>query len=763
MADLWLELSGTVLATVEEKTTIVIPLPIDISETPNISIISGSLPNGLRLKGYQIEGTPYDVPRSTTSTFVLRAVANGILQDRTFKITINGPDEPVWQTPQDLLNAGAQGHRLFVLDSEIIDYQLEATDEDLAAGQVLEYFIANGDGELPEGLTLSKSGKISGIIDPILALDKLAANGNFDTSSYGVYPYDFSSIASYYYNGELIEDAVFQSPKKLNRYYQFIVSVSDGDTIVKRSFRIYVVGDDFLRADNVLMKAGTGVFTADNTYIRTPTWLTNRDFGYRRAGNYVTLFLNVLNNTTLQGVIVYNVLSLNDDNSPSILPPGMTLDVSTGEIAGRVPYQTAAVTNYRFTIRASLLDPFDITATALAFKDRTFTVKLLGEVDSTISWITQSNVGTIDANFVSTFRIEAATTIPEAPLLYRVVGGRLPPGLVFGQNGEISGSTTQFGDGVISGLTIFDNGDLLLDGNDTTIDRVYRFTVEAKDRFGYSAVTKEFYISVIDQDDRLYSNLFMKPFMKLDLRSNFKNVINNPAVFPPELIYRPADPAFGLQTQVKILAYAGLETKEIAEYVAKSAKWHKRRKYKTGNIKAAVAKTPGTNDIVYEIVYLEIIDPQDSILDKTQKIINITTNTVNPLTADIATAQPEVINIVKADSDAVPVNGTGNVRYLSNITNMQEELRNVGATQYRFLPLWMRTPQAAGEQESGFVLAAPLCYCKPGASQQILTNLKNNSYDFKDLSIELDRYIIDSTVGNSNEQYILFANYNYNT
>ena len=183
----------------------------------------------------------------------------------------------------------------------------------------------------------------------------------------------------------------------------------------------------------------------------------------------------------------------------------------------------SACNNYRFTIRASLLDPFDITATALAFKDRTFTVKLLGEVDSTISWITQSNVGTIDANFVSTFRIEAATTIPEAPLLYRVVGGRLPPGLVFGQNGEISGSTTQFGDGVISGLTIFDNGDLLLDGNDTTIDRVYRFTVEAKDRFGYSAVTKEFYISVIDQDDRLYSNLFMKPFMKLDLRSNFKN------------------------------------------------------------------------------------------------------------------------------------------------------------------------------------------------------------------------------------------------
>ena len=761
MADLWSEPSGTLLATVEEKTTVIIPLPIDVGNNPNVSIISGSLPNGLRLKNYQIEGTPYDVPRSTTFTVVLRAVSNGTLQDRTFKIIINGPDEPVWQTPEDLLNAGANGNRLFVLDSEIIDYQLEATDEDLAAGQTLEYFIANGDGELPGGIVLSKSGRLSGVIDPILALDKLAYSGNFDTASFGVYPYDFASVSSFYYNGQLIEDAVFQSPKKLNRYYQFSVSVSDGDTVVKRTFRIYVVGDDFLRADNVLMNAGTGVFTADNTYIRTPTWLTNRDFGYRRVGNYVTLFLNVLNNTTLQGATVYDLRPLNDDNSPSILPPGMLLDVATGEIAGRVPYQTAAVTQYKFTIRASIIENY---TEVQAFKDRTFTVKMLGEVDSTISWITQSNVGTIDANFISTFRIEATTTIPEAPLLYRIVSGSLPPGLVFGQNGEISGSTTQFGDGVISGLTIFDNGDLLLDGNDTTVDRVYKFTVEAKDRFGYSAITKEFYISVLDQDDRLYSNLFMKPYMRPELRTNFKDIINNPAVFPPEVIYRPADPAFGLQTQVKILAYAGLETKEVAEYVAKSAKWHKRRKYKTGKIKTAVAKTPGTNNVVYEIVYLEIIDPQDSTIGKTQKIVNITTNnTVNPLTADISTSQPEVVNVVKVDSNVFPINGTGNFKYLSNITNMQEELATVGATQYRFLPLWMRTPQSAGEQESGFVLAAPLCYCKPGTSQQILTNLKNNDYDFKDLSIELDRYIIDSTVGNSNEQYILFANYNYNT
>ena len=36
------------------------------------------------------------------------------------------------------------------------------------------------------------------------------------------------------------------------------------------------------------------------------------------------------------------------------------------------------------------------------------------------------------------------------------------------------------------------------------------------------------------------------------------------------------------------------------------------------------------------------------------------------------------------------------------------------------------------------------------------------SFDFTNLEFEVDRYIIDSTKGNSEEQYILFANYEFN-
>ena len=99
-----------------------------------------------------------------------------------------------------------------------------------------------------------------------------------------------------YFQGQVIPNYVYNPPKKLNRHYDFKVSVSDGLAIVKRNFTIFVVGEDFLRADNIVVQVATGVFTADNTYVRTPIWITPGDFGFRRANNYVTLFLEVLKN-----------------------------------------------------------------------------------------------------------------------------------------------------------------------------------------------------------------------------------------------------------------------------------------------------------------------------------------------------------------------------------------------------------------------------------------------------------------------------------
>lgn len=832
MADYWTRKSGDTLAVLQERVTTTVPLPLGETNA-TLAVIGGELPAGLRLEGSTLVGTPFEVARDKTSQFVIRATYNNLISDRTYKIIVQGPDEPNWQTPEDLLPVG-KGDAYFVLDNQLVDFQLSATDTDTATGQKLNYFIGSGDGVLPPGLSLSPSGKISGIVDPILALTQETGDGGFDSHKYGDAAFDFAvksdnGYESFFYDSVTYDTSTpTRSPRKLNRYFEFTVSVSDGDTVARRTFRIYVVGDDFLRADNTILQVGSGTFTADNTFIRTPIWLTPANLGYKRANNYITLFLDVIDSNLLTGVLTYELLSTNDDGTPSVLPDGLAIDSRTGEIAGSVGYQPQVTKEFKFTVRAKRSIGQEIETT---FKDKTFTVTILGDVDSLLTWITPTDLGSINSNYISTLAVEASTNVPNGVLLYTLESGTLPPGLKLSLTGALQGKINSFGSAGNPGLTVFDSGDLTLDNNVTSVDRKYRFTIGVQDQYAYSKITKEFTVTISDPDDKLYSNLYFKPFFKNTQKDTFDTFISDPSVFLPDAIYRPDDKFFGLQTEMKMLMYAGLETKTAPNYVAAAAKNHTRKNLLFGEVKTAVAKTPGTNDIVYEIVYVDIIDPQDKKgMSKKIKIVNnkfnINQGGLNPdyefydygeiggisssarasgdelipigtslevftrsgkilvtsgasvsisaRTGDVAvtvsTSSPPPdrfrsakANSIKADTDALTIDGgNDNVRYISNITNMRDNLKQVGVTEKAFLPLWMRTAQAGSIAPPGFTPAIPLCYCKPGRSADILLRIKNKKFDFKQFNFDVDRYIIDSTTGNGNESYIVFQNYEYN-
>ena len=926
MANFWTSINGDSLGTLQEQVTIA-PLQLPLSETnATVKLISGSLPAGLRLINNTIAGTPIEVARETVSTFVLRATYNSQISDRTFKITVQGADEPVWQTPADLLPAGNNG-TYYILDSSPVDFQLEVTDTDTAAGQTLEYFIPAKGGVLPPGIQLTRDGRLVGVVDPILAVEKAAGGGYYDEAGYDAgltSAYDWSVVSnngfdSFYYDTTIYDlSTPTQSPKKLNRYYQFTVSVSDGDTVSSRTFRLYVVGDDFFRSDTTVMQVGTGIFTADNTHIRVPIWLTPRDFGYRRANNYVTLILDVIDPNTISGVVSYYQTSTNDDGSPSILPPGLTLDTTTGEIAGRVPYQPAVTKEYKFTIAAQRLG-YDIDSIQLieyayeganqgvsqiktskfgeyfeyvigkeftlngvtyivrgintnnadydiltlnkalsynlnkgtsinfgtiklvetedAISEKTFVVRLIGEIDSTINWITPSNLGSFSANYISTLSVKATTTVPNANLLYRLTAGTLPPGISLALDGELIGKVNSFGTSTQAGLTVFDSQQLQLDGNTTTFDRIYRFTIKAQDQFGFSAIEREFTVELSDPDNKQYSDVYMQPLLKQAQRTNFINFVNNAEIFLPEYLYRPNDPNFGVQTSIKILAYAGIEAKAIEEFVAAAAKNHKRRNLRIGKVKTAVAKDPGTQNVVYEVVYLEVVDPQQSTV-KNQKVAKqikiknpakILVNSARYTTADDTYAsdfseftvttresgdivlswidllkivgrdetynlpltslfeilsrtgytvnvpftpgviesnkyRPTPTNVITGDSNAILVDGANSkTRYISNMTHMRDAIKSIGETEKNFLPLWMRSSQEDTITELGFVNAIPLCYCKPGTAKIIANTIDYYNIDFSQYELDIDRYVVNNTEGNSQEQYVLFANYEFNT
>lgn len=784
MLQIWTAKSGTSLGTIQERTAIDIALPVSFSNTFNdssnitYSVISGSLPPGLRISNDRIVGTAFEVPRPTEFKFCIRASYDNDIADRTYSITVEGADEPVFLTDPGTLPVGSN-QAYFILDSSQVDFQIDAIDNDTAAGQTLKYFIASGDGELPPGLTMSESGRITGFIEPLPTIPTDRRTGSYSEDLYDSFGYDYGSKPDNGYDS-YIYDTVFYdyflptlTPRKLNRNYEFIVTVSDGDNISRRQFLIYVVGDDFLRADNTLISSGNGVFTVDGTYLRAPIWITPNDLGLYRANNYITVYLDTYDAQVL-GPVVYSLDATNPDSTPSLLPPNMQFDAASAEIFGIVPYQPAVTKTYKFTVTASRFG----SDGEIASSKRTFTMSTLGEVDSVMTWLSDSSLGTIDANYVSTLKVAATSTIEDATVLFFLISGSLPPGLTLQLNGEITGKVNQYGTVGNPGVTTFSDGvyvNQTFDGGTTSVDREYKFIIRARDQFEYSYIDREFTIKVATPNDRLYSNISVRTFMNQTKRSLFNRFIDDNIIFTPRSIYRPNDPNFGIQRDLRMLVYAGIETKQAERYVGAIGLNHKKKRFVFGDIKSAKAKIPGTNTVVYEVIYVEMFDP----LEKGNKKLNSVINTSkDPRTITVDTDNSiwdgrENLTRLNRDEPYAPrpfdrttVDQTNllisdpnpSKRYPASVSIWRDKISTVGSTERNYLPLWMRSVQDAAKQELGFVLAVPICYCNPGTSADILLNIKFSGFDFKDLDYSVDRYIIDSVTGYGSDKYLVFKN-----
>ena len=447
--NVWTQPSGHPFGTFQERSKLEIDLPVSSSNGINFKLISGELPPGLRVAGAQIVGTPFEVPRTTTYKFCIRASAPAGVADRTFFMDIEGPDAPTFLTAAGDLPVGP-GQSYFVLDSSYVEFQLSAIDFDTATGQTLTFFIGEDDGVLPPGLSLSDTGVISGFVEPALAIKITDGTGTYGDGYYDNVAYEFGSRPSTGYNSFLYDQLIYDystptnPPKKLNRNYEFIITITDGDTISQRKFRMFVVADDFFRADNTMLPAGSGVYKADGTFLRAPVWKTPVYLGVKRANNYITEILDVYE--PLDGSLILYELT------GGALPPGMEFDISTAEIFGLVPYQPAVTTRYTFTVTAT---HYSNIISEVAVTSRTFILDLQGEIDSVINFTTSTVVGTIPANYISNLRIDATTTVDNATLIYRQTGGRLPPGLSLNPDGEIIGKVNQYGVPAKLGLTRF--------------------------------------------------------------------------------------------------------------------------------------------------------------------------------------------------------------------------------------------------------------------------------------------------------------------
>jgi hypothetical protein len=247
-----------------------------------------------------------------------------------------------------------------------------------------------------------------------------------------------------------------------------------------------------------------------------------------------------------------------------------------------------------------------------------------------------------------------------------------------------------------------------------------------------------------------------------------------------------------------MLIYPGIESKAIAEYVAALSKNTKRKRLRLGSVKKAIAKMQGTDEILYEVIYIEAFDEYENangsasakiklpgqynspikVNQSRRNTVDGTLGTYNSSTG-VTTYSSASVNSKMNDTSpgklipaGTPLTVDGkNVKisgndlesvYPSTIRNIRKNLSEVGLTENEFLPLWMTTPQDNRTAATGFVNAVPLCYCKPGEGDYILQNIKNRNFDFSQIDYEIDRLIIDSDLTTVQEQYLKFANYRFN-
>ena len=784
---------------------------ITISATSTVgeitySIIAGNLPRGLRLTQNRIQGSPVEVRRFTTSRFVIRADDGSDIEDRTFSISVDGADEPVWITREGFLNVG-QGENYFVLDNARVDFQLEAADSDLVAGDTLEFYISPMAGQLPPGLTLSRDGRISGFTDPIFSVESGNRSGAYDTSGYDitgldVYQARSNGFDSFFYdtfNYDYNEPS--ETPRRLSRAYTFVVTVTDGLHDIKRLFRIWVVTEEFLRSDNSIIQVDTNLFRADNNSFRIPLWITESNLGRYRANNYVTIYLDVYDPPTLSGSIAYFLLQQNPNGSDSLLPPGMALDTVTGEIAGRVPYQSAITKNYQFTMLAvdfplALADlnftlvgdwnsnttykinqavryrgfiyiciqehrnitpqdgPFWILGVATA--ERTFSVDIVGEIESSVNWISETDLGSIKPNQPSTLFVEAESLLMGGTVFYEFVSGSLPPGLEFIGNGIIQGKVKQFADSAGPGLTRFFDSvnsdvsfDTTFDGGAVSFDRKFVFRVKARDTANFAESIKEFFINIVADSTKTFANLYIKAFQKKEKRLEWFNFITDLTIFKNSEIYRPGDRNFGIQTELRVLIYAGIESTTAVQYIQAMSRNHYKKQIQFGDIKSAVAKDLTTQETLYEVIYVDVVDD----FEKNNVGISKEIKLSNTIESKVLVSYENIT----IDSNIPVVSDSDHQRVFPNsIKNMRANIKSVGERDREFLPQWMRSIQPGQTVETGYVKALILCYVKPGLAPTVISRIKAKEFDFKKINFTADRYLIDILDGEIREQYLPF-------
>ena len=720
----WSTTAGKI-ATIDEQVAYSLQLEANTSDSTTIaySVIAGSLPAGMQVTSTGLlTGTPAEVAKRTLYTFVVRATAGTTITDRTFSLDVQGADTPVFTTAagQLQLDDSTSVGLYWVIDGSSVSIQMEATDSDTRAGQSLVYEITQG--SLPPGVTMTKSGLISGIVQ-LTDDQRFGVRGGYDGSG----PDDT-------FDGTY--DRTVTS-KSISKNFDFIVRVSDGTSFVEQNNSIFVYSADFWRVSNSAITidktAIDGVaLTMDFSANRRPVFRTGSDLGTFRHDNALVVKIDVEDFDPLQGDLEYSIVS-------GALPTGVSIDINSGELYGQLASQKAVEVNYNFTVRANRT----VSTGVNVFTDQAFTMKVIGEIDIGIAFTTPTVIGTLKADVPSLLAIEAVAESTDRVLSYTKTSGTLPPGITLSSTGNLIGT---------------------IDPSDfTDSTRAYTFTATVSDQYQSLATSKEFTINIdIPYTLVEYGNMNGHATSLVD-QNIFYNISQDPDINSPEYIYRPEDSNFGMKVKPDMLMMSGLEAQTLTTFQQQMEQNHSPKKLYFGDVKTAVAKEGQTTK--YEVVYLEVKDsmqnkdglsvssairlrstvakpmlgPRASSMNATTDYVDYEVTTDGGLSFSTAGSKVRYASQLSADLGFIET------LYPNAVANMRSRMKSLGHKEWDYLPLWMKTTQAGDLAPLGYVMAVPICYCKPGTSALVKKRIQDKALNFKNISFIIDRYVINKS------------------
>jgi len=752
----WTTTAGK-LASIDEQSAFSLQLEANTSDSTAItySLIAGSLPTGMSLTSDGLlTGTPAEIAKRTLYTFVVRATAGSAITDRSFTLDVAGADAPSFTTVAGQLNkplstvyttdsssttdstlstTDVTGN-VTVLDGSYIEYDIVATDTDTAAGQNLVYEVVQG--SLPPGVTMTAGGKITGIVR--LAIDEnYGPVGGYD---FDAFP-DFSALnpndgGTSTDPQNIYDRTVYSKSRSVN--YDFIIRVTDGVSSVDRNFNIFVYSADYwivsnsrVTIDQTLIQQNT--ITMDLHTGRPPVFTTASDLGTFRHDNKVLIRIDVSDFDPLQANLEYRITG-------GALPTGLSIDLQSGEIYGNLARQSAIEEDFTFTVRANR-----VVATGLnTFSERIFTMKVIGEIDIGISFSTPTIIGTLTADIPSTLSIVAVADEENRVLSYTVTSGSLPTGITLSDAGNLIGT--------------IDSSDF------TDSTRAFTFTVTVSDQYQSAATSKEFTLNIDTPHTTIeYGNMTGHATSFID-QNIFYNIAQDPTINSPEYIYRPDDSNFGIKLKPDMLMIAGLEAQTLTEFQNQMEQNHAPKTLYFGDLKTAIAKENGV--VKYEVVYVDIKDnlvntsgqavsssiklrdavvkpmlgPRASSTNATTDYVDYEITTDGGLSFSTSGSKVRFANQLSADL------GFMETLYPNAVANMRSRMKTLGHKEWTYLPEWMRTTQENDLAPLGYVMAVPICYCKPGTAELLKKRIQDKSLKLENIAFTIDRYTVSKSL-----------------